>query len=170
MAHSSTTHARRTASEGYRHETQVSSGGVIVRMDGERPSVCLIARRSEGRRRLIWGLPKGHVEAGEHPQQTALREVREETGLVGASIRKLGAITYWFSVKEEQVRFFKTVHFYLLRYLSGRPEDHDDEVEQAAWFPINQALRRVTYANERAILLKAKRLIRRTVARHDSPS
>ena len=148
----------RAVSEGYRRATQISSGGVIVRMDGERPEVCLIARQVEGRRRPIWGLPKGHIESGENPQQTALREVREETGLIGEAIRKLGVITYWFIVKEERVRFFKTVHFYLMRYVSGRTEDHDDEVEQAAWFPINQALRRLTYANERTIALRAKRL------------
>ena len=160
------THApRRAASEGYRRATQTSAGGVVVRMDGERPSVCLIARRSEGRRRLIWGLPKGHVEPGEHLQQTALREVREETGLVGESIQKLGVVTYWFSVKEERVRFFKTVHFYLMCYVSGRTEDHDDEVEQAAWCPINQALRRLTYANERVMVLKAKRHLKQTAAR-----
>lgn len=156
--------ARRTPRRRYRTATQTSSGGVIFRAQGGRTDICLIARRSAGRR-LIWGLPKGHVEPGEHLLQTALREVREETGLRGEPVAALGAITYWFAVPEERVRFFKTVHFHLLRFVSGRTEDHDHEVERAAWLPIDQARRRLAYANERKIVANAAQHLRRM--RHD---
>jgi 8-oxo-dGTP pyrophosphatase MutT (NUDIX family) len=135
---------------------QVSAGGVIVREhDGQR-QVCLIARRTDAG--LIWALPKGHIEAGEDLLTTALREVREETGLEGELVRKLGAISYAFVVPDAQ-RYAKTVHFYLLRYVRGSTDDHDEEVEQAAWVPIGEALTRMQYENERRILRRADRYL-----------
>lgn len=143
----------------YRTARQVSSGGVVIReQDGEH-QVCLIARRRDGE--LVWGLPKGHVEAGEDPLTTAVREVREETGLVGEVIAPLGSITYWFAVKQEQVRYFKRVHFYLMRYVDGDTRQHDHEVEAAVWVPLDEALRRMTYPSERAVLRKAQRYLMR---------
>ena len=141
----------------YQTKRQVSSGGVIVRHHHGHLQVCLIRRRQEGR--AVWGLPKGHVECGEDPTTTALREVREETGLVGEPVRSLGSISYWFAVKEEHVRYFKRVHFYLLRYLAGDTRHHDHEVDDAVWLPIDEALERLTYPSERTVLRKAKRAL-----------
>ena len=134
---------------------QVSSGGIIVRTHRGRHEVCLIKRRHIGV--VVWGLPKGHVEAGEGTEATALREVREETGLQGEMIRPVGSITYWFSVAGKRTRYFKRVHFYLMRYLAGDTGGHDDEVDEAAWLPWEEAAARLTYPNERRMLSAAKR-------------
>jgi 8-oxo-dGTP pyrophosphatase MutT (NUDIX family) len=150
----------------YRTERQVSSGGVIVRRHRGQSQVCLIARRSG--QTLVWGLPKGHVEDREDPLTTALREVREETGLVGEAIAPLGAITYWFAVKEDKTRYFKRVHFYLMRYVDGNPRHHDHEVEDAAWVPLDEAHNRLSYPNERRILLIAQRYLRNSPLRVSS--
>lgn len=130
---------------------QVSAGGVIVREKGRTFEVALIGLRGGS----VWGLPKGLVEAGEDPQATALREVREETGLVGRPLGKLGEIEYWFFDKEEGARIHKTVHFYLLAYVEGNPQDHDFEVEEVRWYPIEEALRLMAYKNEREMVGKA---------------
>ncbi len=136
---------------------QVSAGGVVYRWTGSRPEVVLIAR-SGG---TVWCLPKGLVEQGEGVRGTALREVQEETGVRGEIVKKIGQVNYWYIGREEEkpVRFFKTVHFYLMRYLDGDVRRHDWEVEDARWFPIEEAIARATYKGEREILEKARRLI-----------
>ena len=141
----------------YQTKTQVSSGGVILREAQGQTQVCLIRLSRNGQ--TIWGLPKGHVEAGEEPQETAVREVREETGLLGEPLFPLGEIRYQFIVKEERARFLKTVHFFALRYVEGKTDDHDDEVDAAAWVELTDAVSRVTYDNERTVLVGAQRLL-----------
>lgn len=130
---------------------QVSAGGVIVREQDGTFEVALIGLRGGS----VWCLPKGLVEAGEDPEVTALREVREETGLVGRPLGKLGEIEYWFYDKEEQVRIRKTVHFYLFECIGGRVEDHDFEVEEVRWYPVQEALRLMAYRNEREVVERA---------------
>ena len=138
---------------------------MIARPSSAGWDLCLIARATD--RGLVWGLPKGHIEPGEQLEQTALREVREETGLTGEIVRKLGAITYVFSARpytdgpkpSASVRFVKTVHFFLLRYRDGQTSDHDDEVEQAEWFNADDATSKLAYDNERRILRKAQALL-----------
>ena len=137
---------------------EVSAGGVLVRFTHNSPLVCLIARQWEGR--LVWGLPKGHVEAGERLRETAVREVREETGVIGEPVEKLGVITYWFTDPAPGPRHFKTVHFYWLRYVSGTICPQEDEVAEAAWLPLAEAMARVAYVNERRILRKAQARLR----------
>lgn len=134
---------------------RASSGGVIFRRNGGRVEVALIGLRS----RTTWALPKGAVEEDELPEATARREVREETGLEGRPLGKLGEIEYWFYDRQERVRVHKTVHFYLLEYTAGRPEDHDNEVEEVRWVPIAEAPSLMTYANERDMVHRAHQLI-----------
>lgn len=137
-------------------KTQVvrSAGGVLYKMVEGRPYVALIATKGGER----WGLPKGLVERGEDAATTALREVREETGLSGEVVEKLKTIDYWFYL-DRQTRQHKFVDFYLLRYTGGETTDHDWEVEAVQWFPIEEALERASYSTEREVLrLAAERL------------
>lgn len=133
-----------------RTEDQVSAGGLVVR--GE--EVLLIS--TVGGRR--WQLPKGRVEAGETPEETAVREVREETGVSGSVIAPLPTIDYWF-VERGTVRVHKRVHYFLLSYLGGDCKDFDRrEVSGAAWMPWEEALARLTFDNEREVVLAARQL------------
>ena len=143
----------------YRTAPQVSSGGVIVRDHRGELQVCLIARRRN--RQEFWRLPKGHLEPGEHPQDTAVREVLEETGLHGDPLASLGSIVYRFTAKEARTRYVKTVHFYLLRYRDGEARAQDTEVDDLAWLSLEDALARISYDNERRILLKAQQHLKK---------
>jgi 8-oxo-dGTP pyrophosphatase MutT (NUDIX family) len=134
----------------YKHV--VSAGGVIYKSVGDSFEVALVSR---GR---VWCLPKGIIEKGETAEETALREVKEETGLAGELIGKIGEISYnFFSGR----RFFKTVHFYLFRYVGGSVEAHDSEVDSVKWFPISEALQALTYINEKKIVTKALEMLKK---------
>ncbi|MGB9716130.1 MAG: NUDIX hydrolase [Thermodesulfovibrionales bacterium] len=134
---------------------QVSSGGVIFRKHNSSFEIALVAVK-DGK---VWCLPKGTVDKGEKPDETAIREVSEETGLKGRIIKKLGEINYWYYLKEEKAKCRKTVHFYLLEYESGDISKHDWEVDKAAWFKIDDALKIATHKNEKDIIQKAKEIL-----------
>jgi 8-oxo-dGTP pyrophosphatase MutT (NUDIX family) len=123
---------------------------VVVRQD-DRLEVCLI--NPVGRR--VWGLPKGGVEPGETPEQAALREVAEETGMSGVVERELGSIDYWFYARDRGGRIHKTVHYFLVRATDGSTEAHDEEVREARWTDARDALHLMTYPNEREMVRKA---------------
>jgi 8-oxo-dGTP pyrophosphatase MutT (NUDIX family) len=135
---------------------EVSAGGLVVDPDRLVVAAVLIARRNR-RGRLEWVLPKGHVEAGESTEAAAVREVCEETGITGRILAPLGTIDYWFSA--DGVRIHKTVHHFLLRAAGGELSDLDVEVEQVAWFPLDQASRRLTFADERRLVGRAPGLL-----------
>ena len=102
---------------------EISAGGVIYKRQGGRIQVALIAHSQK----KVWGLPKGKIDAGEKPEQTALREVKEETGLDGKIEQNLGDIQYTYQAPWEEMRIFKVVTFYLMKYLGGSTADHDWE-------------------------------------------
>jgi 8-oxo-dGTP diphosphatase len=131
---------------------QVSSGGVIFRKNEASVEIALVAVK-DGK---VWCLPKGIINKGEEPDETAIREVSEETGLKGRIIEKLGEINYWYYLKEEEAKCRKTVHFYLLEYEGGDISKHDWEVDKAAWFQIDDALKIASHKNERDIIEKAR--------------
>ena len=134
---------------------QFSSGGILFRKTSAGVRVALISRQGG----KVWCLPKGLIEKGESAQETALREVREETGLTGEIVRKLGDVSYRYLSEEEQTRFFKKVSFFLMKHLGGNTRDHDFEVDEAVWMPIEKAVQKLTYASERKLMRKAKRML-----------
>ena len=139
-------------------QQQTSSGGVVFRTINKKIEVALIYVNG----RKEWCLPKGLVEKGEAMEYTALREVREETGLNGRIAGKIGSINYWYIRKEgeDKVKFFKTVHFFLMEYIDGNIDDHDWEVEEARWFTIEEAIEIAEYKSEKETLRKALEMIR----------
>jgi len=140
-------------------KTQVSAGGVVFRRRGERIEVALISVGERAR----WQLPKGLVGRGETPEETALREVREETGLEAELIAPLEKIEYWYFANERgaRVRYHKFVHFFLMRYTSGSTADHDAEVNEARWFDLRDAQASLAFKGERQILERAEKAVNR---------
>jgi len=132
-----------------------SSGGVISRVSDKGVEVVLVAVRGK----KAWCLPKGVIDKGEEPPETALREIREETGLTGRIIEKIGHISYWYFLKDEMVKIHKTVHLYLLKFFTGSTDNHDHEVDEARWFMIDQAINTLSHKSEREIMQKAKGMI-----------
>jgi 8-oxo-dGTP pyrophosphatase MutT (NUDIX family) len=101
----------------------------------------------------VWGLPKGLVESGESPETTAMREVREETGYGARVQQPLGDVSYWFVWEGTRIR--KTVHFFLMDPEEGEPGQRDAEMEEVAWFPIDQAVRTAGFDSEKDMIRRA---------------
>ena len=95
----------------------------------------------------VLALPKGHIDPGESAAEAAQREVREEAGISGELVEKLGDVKYWYSRGGERV--MKIVSFFLFRYQSGSVQDHDHEVDSAEWVPLDDAPRLLAYRGER---------------------
>ena len=129
----------------------VSAGGVVLAELRPDAPVALVAHRS-ARGSLHWTLPKGAQEPGESVEQTALREVREETGLEAELVGPLDTIDYWFVWAPEQTRYHKFVHHVLMRAVGGDFAEHDHEMEDAAWFEPARAREQMSFANERRLL------------------
>ncbi|AGT06783.1 putative (Di)nucleoside polyphosphate hydrolase [Corynebacterium glutamicum MB001] len=146
---------------------ETSAGGLVVsglaeavnannEVDLSKIYVALIGRLDR-RGRLLWSMPKGHVEPGEDKAATAEREVWEETGIHGEVFTELGVIDYWFV--SEGKRIHKTVHHHLLRYVDGDLNDEDPEVTEVAWIPANQLIEHLAFADERKLARQAHDLL-----------
>jgi 8-oxo-dGTP pyrophosphatase MutT (NUDIX family) len=136
---------------------QVSAGGVVFRGDKGNVQVVIVSVGGQNR----WQLPKGLVEKGESPETTAVREAREEAGVSSEVVQLIETIEYWYAGLDNgiRVRFHKRVHFYLLRYASGDTKDHDWEVNEARWVPIEDAASQLAFDNERRVMERARELI-----------
>ncbi|HKN65663.1 MAG TPA: NUDIX domain-containing protein [Gemmatimonadaceae bacterium] len=133
---------------------QVSAGGVVYRRAAGRAEVAMV--RVGPKRR--WQLPKGIVDEGEKPEETAVREVREEAGVNARIVAPLDMIEYWYVGNDRdgrRVRFHKFVHLYLLVYESGDVADHDHEVDEARWVPLADATAMLAFDSERKAMNQA---------------
>ncbi len=138
-------------------EREFSAGAVLVRNVRGRRVVAAI--RPRGSRPETWALPKGNLEPGEAPAETARRETLEETGVAGTVVEKLGDVRYVYT-RRDGTRIFKIVSFYLLRAGRGRIGAIDErmrvEVEEARWLPLDDAPRLLSYGRERQMAAKAR--------------
>ena len=135
---------------------ETSAGGLVVDLAGAVPLGALIGR-TDRRGRLLWSLPKGHVEPGETREQAAVREVEEETGISGVIVAELGTIDFWFVAEGRRVH--KTVHHFLLRATGGELSDEDVEVTEVAWVPLPAISAKLAYPDERTLVDTAGRLL-----------
>jgi 8-oxo-dGTP pyrophosphatase MutT (NUDIX family) len=136
-------------------DREFSAGGVLVRR--LRGRWMLAAIRPAGRVRPVWALPKGVIDPGESPEETAIREVAEETGVEGTSLGKLGDVRYVYTW--EGRRIFKVVSFFLVRYRQGRlgelPPETAHEIDEVRWLPLEEAPQLLAYPGEREMAEKA---------------
>jgi ADP-ribose pyrophosphatase YjhB (NUDIX family) len=121
-----------------RRNEEISAGGLVIDPTGD---LGLLIGRHDKRGRTLWSLPKGHIESGETPEDAAIREVAEETGIESAITRSLGVIDFWFMA--EGKRIHKTVHHFLFR-MTG--------VDEVAWFPLGEVSKRLAYSDERKLI------------------
>jgi 8-oxo-dGTP pyrophosphatase MutT (NUDIX family) len=136
-----------------RNARATSAGGVVHRSQQGRTEIALVRRHAPP----LWALPKGTPDAGETLEETALRETREETGLRVEIEEPIGSVSYFFV--RASTRFHKTVHFFLMRPIGGRLEDHDHEFDEVRWVQLQEALELMSYATEREMVERAAHIL-----------
>jgi ADP-ribose pyrophosphatase YjhB (NUDIX family) len=132
---------------------EVSAGGLVIDQSGK--NGLLIGRidhKDATGKRILWSLPKGHIEEGETPEQAALREVAEETGIESAIERSLGVIDFWFMAGGKRIH--KTVHHYLFRETGGLLAPQESEVDEVGWFPLAEIVDRLAYPDEKKLIAR----------------
>lgn len=135
---------------------ETSAGGLLIDFDRD-PLSAVIIGRYDRRGRMVWSLPKGHIEAGETREQTAVREIAEETGIIGEVLCELGTIDFTFVA--EGRRIHKTVHHFLLERTGGEVSTDDVEVADVAWVALSDLSDRLTYADERRLMARVPQLL-----------
>jgi ADP-ribose pyrophosphatase YjhB (NUDIX family) len=151
--------SRRNRERRLRQVDEFSAGGLVLDLAGDIPLGALIAR-TDRHGRLLWSLPKGHIEDGETAEQAAVREVEEETGIAGTILGQLGTIDFWFVADGRRVH--KTVQHYLMRAVGGELSDADIEVTEVAWVPLPEIAAQLAYPDERGLVDTAGRLLAET--------
>jgi 8-oxo-dGTP pyrophosphatase MutT (NUDIX family) len=142
---------REALAPGARYEADEESAGGVVVNDGQVAVIVPVKRAADGRR--VLGLPKGHADGDETPEQAARREVAEETGVDAELVDELGVVRYRYERRGRAIN--KAVRFYLFRYLSGNLADHDHEIEDARWMALERAVKELTYSGEREMVRRA---------------
>ena len=136
---------------------EVSAGGLVIDFSGTQGLLIgRIDQKDSARTRLLWSLPKGHIEIGETPEEAALREVMEETGIESQISRSLGVIDFWFMAGGKRIH--KTVHHYLFREVGGLLAPQITEVDEVAWFPLHAIIERLAYPDEKKLLARSGEL------------
>ena len=136
---------------------EVSAGGLVIDESGTRGLLIgRIDQKDATRARLLWSLPKGHIEEGESPEQAALREVAEETGIESEIARSLGVIDFWFMAGGKRIH--KTVHHFLFREKGGLLAPQVSEVDEVAWFPLEEIVERLAYHDEKKLIARSGEL------------
>jgi ADP-ribose pyrophosphatase YjhB (NUDIX family) len=136
---------------------EVSAGGLVIDTTGTKG--LLIGRKDlkdQKGERLLWSLPKGHIEAGETPEQAAIREVCEETGIESEISKSLGVIDFWFMAGGKRIH--KTVHHYLFREIGGHLAPQITEVDDVGWFPLEEIISMLAYPDEKKLIAKSGEL------------
>lgn len=148
------TDVRRPEADEAKEET--SAGGLLLDRSGDELRAALIGKLDR-RGRLMWSLPKGHIEPGETREEAAVREVREETGFEGEILAELGSVDYSFVSNGKRIH--KTVHHFLMQRIGGEISTEDAEVADVDLVPISELKSRLVYADERGLLKRVDELL-----------
>jgi 8-oxo-dGTP pyrophosphatase MutT (NUDIX family) len=140
-----------------RRVEETSAGGLVLDSPDADSARAALIGRTDRRGRLLWSLPKGHVEPGESNEDAAIREVAEETGIRGRVVARLGTIDFWFVAEGRRVH--KTVHHFLLMATDGELSADDVEVEEVEWVPLDELPKRLAYADERRLIERVPELL-----------
>ncbi len=138
---------------------EISAGGLVIDSSGTKG--LLIGRidlKDQSREKLLWSLPKGHIESGESPEQAAIREVKEETGIDSEILKSLGVIDFWFMAGGKRIH--KTVHHFVFREKGGRISPQVSEVDDVRWFPLDEIVERLAYPDEKKLIARSKELLK----------
>jgi mutator protein MutT len=136
---------------------EVSAGGLVIDFSGTRGLLIgRIDHKDASRERLLWSLPKGHIEEGETPEQAAIREVQEETGITSEITKSIGVIDFWFMAGGKRIH--KTVHHYIFKEVSGELTPQITEVDEVSWFPLSEIVDRLAYPDEKKLIAKSSEI------------
>jgi ADP-ribose pyrophosphatase YjhB (NUDIX family) len=136
---------------------EVSAGGLVV--DATGTMGLLIGRydhKDASGKRVLWSLPKGHIEEGETPEQAAIREVAEETGIISSITKSLGVIDFWFMAGGKRIH--KTVHHFMFTEVGGTLLAQESEVDEVSWFPLSEIVERLAYPDEKKLIARSAEL------------
>lgn len=136
---------------------EVSAGGLVIDTTGTMG--LLIGRydhKDASGKRVLWSLPKGHIEKGETPEQAAIREVAEETGITSSITKSLGVIDFWFMAGGKRIH--KTVHHFMFTEVGGTLLAQESEVDEVSWFPLSEIVERLAYPDEKKLIARSAEL------------